>query len=44
MLNYLKELLQDIKLDKDYQNRKQKILSLETAIDILESLRNKKEV
>ena len=39
MINYLKELLQDIKLDKEYENRKQKILALETAIEILEKIK-----
>lgn len=42
MLNYLKELLQDIKLDKNYINRKQKILALESAIEILEKIRSDK--
>ena len=42
MLNYLKELLQDIKLDKEYENRKQKILALESAIEIIEKIRSDK--
>ena len=39
MLNYLKELLDDIKQDGIIEKQKQKILALETAIEILEKLR-----
>lgn len=35
MLEYLKDLLNDIKIS-EYKNKKQKILALETAIEILE--------
>lgn len=41
MIKYLKELLEDIKKDDVivFQNNKQKILALETAIEILENLK-----
>lgn len=41
MIDYLKELLEDIKKD-DYivfKNKKQKTFALETAIEILENLK-----
>lgn len=41
MLKYLRELLEDIKQDNYivYKNNKEKIIALESAIDILEKLR-----
>lgn len=39
MINYLKQLLSDIKKDIVIEKQKQKILALETAIEILEKLR-----
>lgn len=42
MLDYLKELLDDLKFDEyiKIDNRKQKYLALETAIEILTELKN----
>lgn len=40
MLEYLKKLLQDLEnLNRYIENRKQKKLALETAIEILEKIR-----
>lgn len=39
MINYLKQLLSDIKKDIVIEKQNQKILALETAIEILEKLR-----
>lgn len=46
MLDYLKELLDDLNFDENIKidNRKQKYFALDTAIEILEKLKNKKEV
>lgn len=42
MIDYLKELLNDLKFDENIKidNRKQKYFALKTAIEILENLRN----
>lgn len=42
MLEYLKELLDDLKFDEyiKIDNRKQKYFALDTAIEVLENLRN----
>lgn len=42
MIEYLKELLNDLKFDEyiKIDNRKQKYFALETAIEILEKLKN----
>ena len=42
MLDYLKELLDDLKFDEyiKIDNRKQKYFALESAIEILEKLKN----
>lgn len=44
MLEYLKELYNDLKFDEyiKIENRKQKYFALETAIEILEKIKNKK--
>lgn len=39
MLKYLEELLKDIK-QGEYKNQKEKIIALESAIEILEKIRN----
>lgn len=39
MINYLRELLEDIKKDLVIEKQNKKILALETAIEILEKLR-----
>ena len=41
MIKYLKEILHDLKLNHAQKNVRQKILALETAIEILERLKNK---
>lgn len=40
MIKYLKELLYDLKLQKAEKDLQNKIWALETAIEILEKLRN----
>lgn len=44
MLEYLKELLDDLKFDENIKidNRKQKAFALQTAIEILQKLQNKR--
>lgn len=42
MIKYLEDLLYDLKQDESLENQKQKILALETAIDILKLRRNNK--
>lgn len=44
MLKYLKELLEDIKQDLIIEKQDEKILALETAIEILEKIREKEEL
>ena len=39
MIKYLKEILQDLRLNHAEKNVRQKILALESAIEILEKLR-----
>lgn len=39
MIKYLKEILQELKLNHAQKNLRQKIIALETAIDILEKIR-----
>lgn len=39
MIKYLKEILQDLKLNHATKNLRQKILALESAIEILEKIR-----
>ena len=39
MIKYLEEILYDLKLNKAEKNLRQKILALETAIEILEKLK-----
>lgn len=47
MLEFLKDLLEDLKEDDEgiynYINYHQKVFSLETAIEILEKIKNNKE-
>ena len=44
MLKYLRELLEDIKQDVIIEKQDKKILALETAIEILEKIREKEEL
>ena len=44
MLKYLIELLEDIKKDVVIEKQNQKILALETVIEILEKLREKEDI
>lgn len=44
MLIYLRELLKDIKQDIIIEKQDEKILALETAIEILEKIREKEEL
>lgn len=44
MLKYLKELLEDIKQDLIIEKQDEKILALETTIEILEKIREKEEL
>jgi hypothetical protein len=44
MLKYLRELLEDITHDVVIEKQNEKILALETVIDILEKIREKEEL
>ena len=39
MIKYLKEILQDLKLNHEFKDVRKKIIALESAIDILEKIK-----